>query len=170
VFVAWRGGRPVQFWSTSSTLPGVGKAQGNTPLLTACAGPSSGKPMIANVAQARPLWRSEAVAPDCWGTGADARYRERAIVGTLCGGASSPVVADGIVYLYSYRPSGDVVPEGEDAKVVDAGELTVLGTVWSPEHDDTTAYGQMALGNVVVDGRLIVRGMDGIYCYDLRVE
>jgi hypothetical protein len=66
VFVAWRGGRPVQFWSTSSTLPGVGKAQGNTPLLTACAGPSSGKPMIANVAQARPLWRSEAVAPDCW--------------------------------------------------------------------------------------------------------
>lgn len=197
VFVAWRDGRPVQFWSTSITLPGVGKAQGNTKLLTdslagdagmvmvelrlvsvwapirrlalqalaldiaagtwsltsdgkeigrgtlkniaavdeplaagqdwpsfhgplaACAGPGSGKPMIANVAQARPLWRSEAVALDCWGTGADARYRERAIVGTLCGGASSPVVADGIVYLYSYRPSGDVVPEGEDAKVVE---------------------------------------------------
>jgi hypothetical protein len=34
VFVAWRDGRPVQFWSTSIKLPGVGKAQGNNKLLT----------------------------------------------------------------------------------------------------------------------------------------
>lgn len=33
---------------------------------------------------------------------------------------------------------------------------------------DTTAYGRMAIANVVVDGRLFIRGMDGIYCYNLR--
>jgi len=26
----------------------------------------------------------------------------------------------------------------------------------------------MPIANVVVDGRLIIRGMDGIYCYDVR--
>lgn len=203
VFVAWRDGKPVQFWSTRTRLPGVPRGQGNMKLLTdglrgdaakievdlrlvsvwapiarlalqtltldlksegesltgtwavqsdgkeaakgtltgvfaqpdpiatgqnwpsfhgamaACRGPDYGKMLIPDLAQARPVWRSEAVALCGWGTGADGRYRERAVVGTLCGGSSSPVVADGVVYLYSYRPSGDVVPEGDAAATVE---------------------------------------------------
>ena len=196
VFVAWRDGKPVQFWSTRHKLPGVGKTEGSLKLLTdnlagdsnkvsaelrlvsiwapirrlalqsltldvagggwtlvsdgkeisqgtlkggttvnapiaagqdwpsfygamtGCAGPSYGKPMIADLSQAMPLWRSEADSLSGWGTGVDARYADRAAHGTLCGGSSSPVVADGIVYLYHYRPSGDVMPEGKDAEVL----------------------------------------------------
>lgn len=82
-----------------------------------------------------------------------------------CGSNAGLIVVDGRIF---YQPEGQ--HGRQHIHVVDPGELTVLGKVWSPLHNDTTAYGQMALGNVVVDGRLIVRGMDGIYCYDLRVE
>lgn len=193
VFVAWREGKPVQFWSTRTKLPGVGKTAGAIKLLTdtlrgdagkvtvelrlvsvwapisrlalqtltldlnagtwelagvakgtlkreaavadpiaagqdwpsfhgvmsACAGPEYGKPFIADLAQAKPLWRSEAVALNAWGSGAGDRYKDRAAVGTLCGGASSPVVADGIVYLYSYLPSGDAVLDSNAMAMVE---------------------------------------------------
>jgi outer membrane protein assembly factor BamB len=46
--------------------------------------------------------------------------------------------------------------------------VSPLGPLWTPRHNDTTAYGQMPLLQILVDGRLIVRGMDGLYCYDLR--
>lgn len=203
VFLAWRDGKPVQFWSTKIQLPGGPKPQGVPKLLvdglrgdlavveielrlvsvwapqkrlalqtlslnlaasgrqlssawtlksdgkevskgtvtgelrsdtdgiaagqdwpafhgvkSACAGPAYGKPLVADLSTARPVWRSEAVSLSGWGTGADARYRERAAFGTLCGGSSSPVVADGMIYLYHYLPSGDVTPEGADAAVV----------------------------------------------------
>ncbi len=203
VFLAWREGKPVQFWSTKIQLPGGPKPQGTPKLLvdglrgdlatvetelrlvsvwapqnrlalqtlslnltsagrqlsgawtlksdgkevskgtvtgelrsdtdgiaagqdwpafhgvmSACAGPGYGKPLVADLAAARPLWRSEAASLSGWGTGADARYRERAAFGTLCGGSSSPVVANGMIYLYHYLPSGDVAPEGADAAIV----------------------------------------------------
>lgn len=299
--------------------------------MSAARAPDFGKPLIDDLSKARPLWRSEAGALCCWGNGADARYRERAVVGTLCGGSSTPVVAGGRVYLYHYRPSGDGNPSDADAAVVEKykghpveqdamrrwysktadvvvtcldgatgktvwqtvcprrqgnsqthkwrglnptpavaggvivaadyswglhafdaksgdlkwsrggapvagdrgplgpviaggavvfateketlgldlatgkqlwkapgghsarrmvlgekervllvgsktsslvdatpGRFTALGREFRPLHNDTTAYGVMALSNVVVDGRLIVRGMDGLYCYDLR--
>jgi outer membrane protein assembly factor BamB len=63
-----------------------------------------GKPLIADLAQAKPVWRSETAVLSGWGTGADNRYKGRAGFGSLCGGSSSPVVADGRVYLYHYRP------------------------------------------------------------------
>jgi outer membrane protein assembly factor BamB len=67
-----------------------------------------GKPITTDLNLARPLWRSEAVSLSGWGTGADARYAGKSASVGLCGGSSSPIVADGVVYLYSYLPSGDV--------------------------------------------------------------
>ncbi|HEX8914913.1 MAG TPA: PQQ-binding-like beta-propeller repeat protein, partial [Humisphaera sp.] len=86
--------------------------------LSALRGPDYGKPIVDDLNKARPLWRSEANCLSGWGTGADSRYRTRAAYGTLCGGSSSPVVAGGLVYLYHYRPSGDVEPAGPDAEVL----------------------------------------------------
>jgi outer membrane protein assembly factor BamB len=48
------------------------------------------------------------------------------------------------------------------------GDHKPLSTRWSPPNNSTTAYAVHSLGFPVVDGRLFVRGMDGIYCYDLR--
>lgn len=44
----------------------------------------------------------------------------------------------------------------------------LLGSLWSPPNNSTTAYAVHALAFPIVDGRLFVRGMDGLYCYDLR--
>jgi len=46
--------------------------------------------------------------------------------------------------------------------------LKLVGTRWSPPHNSTTAYAVHSLAFPVVDGRIFVRGMNGIYCYDLR--
>jgi outer membrane protein assembly factor BamB len=45
---------------------------------------------------------------------------------------------------------------------------TQLGQQWSPPNALTTAYNTQPLVHPVVDGRLFVRGGNGIYCYDLR--
>jgi outer membrane protein assembly factor BamB len=47
-------------------------------------------------------------------------------------------------------------------------ELNVLGNMWHPTNTETTAYNSQPVVYPLVDGRLIVRGGDGIYCYDLR--
>lgn len=39
---------------------------------------------------------------------------------------------------------------------------------WLPPHTWTTAYANQPIVYPLVDGRLFVRGLDGIYCYDLR--
>lgn len=57
---------------------------------------------------ARPLWRSEAALPVCFGSAADFRYPLRAAVQGPVGGASSPVVADGRVFTFHYQPAGDM--------------------------------------------------------------
>ncbi len=46
--------------------------------------------------------------------------------------------------------------------------MKLLGNRWSPPNNSTTAYGRHSIGYPVVDGRVFVRGMDGLYCYDLR--
>ncbi|MEI7768238.1 MAG: PQQ-binding-like beta-propeller repeat protein, partial [Phycisphaerae bacterium] len=76
-------------------------------VMAAARGPDYGKPLLDDLAQAKPLWRSESVTLSGWGTGVDSRYKTRAAYGTLCGGSSSPIVADGRVYLYHYRPADE---------------------------------------------------------------
>ena len=39
---------------------------------------------------------------------------------------------------------------------------------WRPPHPHDTAYAVQAVTYPVVDGRLFVRGHDGLYCCDLR--
>lgn len=45
---------------------------------------------------------------------------------------------------------------------------TSYGLTWLPPHPHTTGYAVQAINYPLVDGRLFVRGRDGIYCYDLR--
>jgi outer membrane protein assembly factor BamB len=47
---------------------------------------------------------------------------------------------------------------------------TQLGEVWDPPHPTTTAYNTQPLIHPVVDGRIFIRGGNGIYCYDLRKQ
>ncbi|MBA4067488.1 MAG: hypothetical protein C0501_28020 [Isosphaera sp.] len=67
-----------------------------------------------------------------------------------------------------------VVPEGQHGRQrfalydADPARFRPLGAAWSPPHNQTTAYGRQPLGAPLVDGRLFVRGLDGLYCYDLR--
>jgi outer membrane protein assembly factor BamB len=49
-----------------------------------------------------------------------------------------------------------------------SAELRPLGASWKPPHPPTTAYSTLPIIYPVVDGRLFIRGADGIYCYDLR--
>ena len=39
---------------------------------------------------------------------------------------------------------------------------------WIPPRPHDTAYANHAVSYPLVDGRLFVRGRDGLYCYDLR--
>ena len=49
------------------------------------------------------------------------------------------------------------------------GELKHAGAdQWVPPHVPDTAYANHPVGYPLVDGRLFVRGHDGLYCYDLR--
>jgi outer membrane protein assembly factor BamB len=41
---------------------------------------------------------------------------------------------------------------------------------WRPPHSWTTAYANQPIVYPLVDGRLFVRGLDAIYCYDLRAS
>ena len=42
------------------------------------------------------------------------------------------------------------------------------GDFWVPPHPTTTAYNGQPLVSPIVEGRIFMRGGDGIYCYDLR--
>lgn len=46
--------------------------------------------------------------------------------------------------------------------------LKDLGATWLPTNVDTTAYNSQPIVYPIVDGRLFVRGGDGVYCYDIR--
>lgn len=101
--------------------------------LAASRGPDYGKPFVDDLAEARPLWRSEVKLFTGWGNGADARYRTVAGLGRLCGGSSSPVAADGLVYYYSYVPSGDGVLD-------EAARETVAKFEHPPAKDEMTRW------------------------------
>jgi len=66
-----------------------------------------------------------------------------------------------------------LAPEGQHGsltlQLLDAApSLKLVSDRWSPPNNSTTAYAVHSMAFPVVDGRLFVRGMDGIYCYDLR--
>ena len=80
-------------------------------------GPDSGVTMIDDLAKARPLWKSEEQLPCAWGNGPDSRYKNRVCFSGVTGGASSPVVADGLVYIVYYRPAGSIADAAKDPKL-----------------------------------------------------
>jgi len=49
-------------------------------------------------------------------------------------------------------------------------DLKDLCPPWLPTHVETTAYNSQPIVYSVVNGRLFVRGGDGVYCYDLRAD
>jgi outer membrane protein assembly factor BamB len=67
--------------------------------------------LVEDFAQARPVWRSEAYVLTGYGNAPDSRYFTRALGSGNGGGGSSPVIADGTVYMYFYLPS----PQSEPA-------------------------------------------------------
>lgn len=62
---------------------------------------------IDELALAKPVWKAEQPLLSGWGTGVDSRYTWRAAVGTVCGGSSTPVLANSRLYLFHYVPSGE---------------------------------------------------------------
>jgi outer membrane protein assembly factor BamB len=72
------------------------------------AGPKSDAKLVEDLAQARPVWKSEAYIPTAYGSAPDNRYPDRAGRAGNGGGSSSPVVADGRVYQFFYVPRGPV--------------------------------------------------------------
>ena len=69
-----------------------------------------GPALIDDLRKARPLWRSEADVPVSYGNAADDRYPNRAAGCRFGGGSSSPVVADGMVFIAFYRPHMGIDP------------------------------------------------------------
>lgn len=62
------------------------------------------------------------------------------------------------------------LPEGQHVArlVLMDKQLNELGPLWLPPNVETTAYNSQPIVYPVVEGRLFVRGGDGVYCYDLR--
>lgn len=61
--------------------------------------------LVENLADARPVWRSETYVPTGFGNAPDGRYFSRAAVTGNGGGGSSPVIANNTVYMYFFVPS-----------------------------------------------------------------
>lgn len=62
-------------------------------------------PLVEDLSHARPVWRSEAYVPTSYGNAADSRYFLRALISGSGGGGSSPVVANGTVFIHFYLPN-----------------------------------------------------------------
>jgi hypothetical protein len=50
----------------------------------------------------------------------------------------------------------------------DVTKLRQLGGVWNTRHRATSAYSPMFMTHALADGRIIIRGGRGLFCYDLR--
>jgi outer membrane protein assembly factor BamB len=68
--------------------------------------PRAGDPPLRNPEEARPRWTSDTVLPP--GRTSDSRRAASNQESPHSGGFASPMVADGVVYQFHYRPSGDV--------------------------------------------------------------
>ncbi|MEM7392501.1 MAG: PQQ-binding-like beta-propeller repeat protein [Verrucomicrobiota bacterium] len=68
----------------------------------------NGPALVDDLARSRPLWRSESHVPVSYGNAADDRYATRAAGCRSGGGSSSPVFADGVIYIAFYVPNRSV--------------------------------------------------------------
>ncbi len=75
----------------------------------------SNSALIDDLREARPVWRSEDYLPTGWGNGPDSRYLHRAQLVGVCGGATTPIVANGRVYCFYYEANRPLEPM--DAKL-----------------------------------------------------
>jgi outer membrane protein assembly factor BamB len=66
--------------------------------------------LVTDLAQARPVWRSEAYVLTGYGNAPDSRYFTRAMASGNGGGGSSPVIADGTVYINFFTPTTQMEP------------------------------------------------------------
>ena len=73
-------------------------------------GTTDGPALIDDLRESKPLWRSETYVPVSYGNAADDRYPNRAAGCRYGGGSSSPVYADGIIYIAFYQPNFDIDP------------------------------------------------------------
>lgn len=81
------------------------------------------------------------------------------------GNAGHLFMVDGRVVVSEDGKHGDVRLDLVDAR---GGDLLHTGAQpWSPSHPDSTSYHHY-LVFPLVDGRLFMRGEDGLYCWDLR--
>lgn len=107
----------------------VAKEAGWPTYFAAPGGATNAGPLVDDLAKARPEWKAEESLPCMWGKGPEDRYPHRACMTGCAGGASSPVIADGRVFVYFYRPSGAIgaapLPYGAGAPKV-ASEADVI--------------------------------------------
>lgn len=115
----------------------------------------NGPAMIDDLRKSRPLWRSETAVPVSYGNAADDRYADRAAGCRPGGGSSSPVYADGVVYIGFYTPNRsfdppwDSIPEAWRNRYSGEGlqkltrerrlnevELAAIKDHWRPVADD----------------------------------
>jgi len=72
--------------------------------------------------------------------------------------------------MFDLTDPGQPKPLGTVAGATDFAPQAINQLAWNPPHLTTTAYASHSLGYPVVDGRIFIRGANGIYCYDLRKE
>jgi hypothetical protein len=53
-------------------------------------------------------------------------------------------------------------------EAADVLKLRQLGEVWNTRHRTTSSYSPMFMTHALADGRIIIRGGRGLFCYDLR--
>lgn len=99
--------KPAGTFSEEASWPTFAGPSGN--LSTSPNSPS----LLEDLRQSQPRWRSEADVPVSYGNAADDRYPSRAAGCRYAGGSSSPVYADGVVYIGFYQPSYEFAPAPE---------------------------------------------------------
>jgi outer membrane protein assembly factor BamB len=53
---------------------------------------------------------------------------------------------------------------------LDSDGLVRLGDIWPTDHSTTSGYWPVPMTHAAADGRIIIRGTRGIFCYDLRKQ
>ncbi|MCC5828070.1 MAG: PQQ-like beta-propeller repeat protein [Phycisphaeraceae bacterium] len=119
----------------------------------------SGHELIDRLDEARLVWKGEHIPPgrcqtNRYGEGNIVRYLTR---GGAAGGSSSPVVADSMVYLYYFRPTGEQVADVVE-QWAERGTRTLGAEMWALEAEDVVlamdaATGQTVWKTVVPGGR-----------------
>jgi outer membrane protein assembly factor BamB len=86
-------------------------------------GPDCAAQMVDDLRDSRPVWKAEEPLPCMWGKGPDGRYKNRVCIVGVDGGASSPVVAGGLVYCFYFRPTGPLANDKAGKQPADEAQL-----------------------------------------------